>query len=167
MYFRRVPSPLGVLVVAASGQALECLGLPRAKGALSIAADWTESETPVLDEAARQLAAYFAGTLRAFDLPLAPEGTPFQLGVWAELARIPYGSTISYSALAERVGRPRAVRAVGLANGRNPLPIVLPCHRVIGADGSLTGYGGGLAAKQFLLRLEGAEPAGGQTRLFI
>src|SRR5690606_32442185 len=95
---------------------------------------------------------------RAFDLPLAPHGTEFQRDVWWRLAEIPFGQTISYAQLAARVGKPTATRAVGAANGRNPLPIVLPCHRVIGANGSLTGFGGGLPTKQFLLRLEGALP---------
>ena len=101
-----------------------------------------------------QLEEYFAGTRQLFDLPLHPLGTPFQLAVWRELARIPYGATRSYGELARRIGQPRAVRAVGAANGRNPLPIVLPCHRVIGADGSLTGFGGGLPTKRFLLAME-------------
>jgi methylated-DNA-[protein]-cysteine S-methyltransferase len=113
----------------------------------------------VVAEAARQLRAYFAGERRTFDLPLAPAGTPFQLAVWRALADIPYGRTESYGELARRIGRPNAVRAVGAANGANPLPIVVPCHRVIGADGSLTGYGGGLPIKQALLELEGAMPA--------
>ena len=113
----------------------------------------------VIAEAARQLRAYFAGELRSFDLPLAPAGTEFQLAVWRALGDIPYGRTESYGGLARRIGRPRAVRAVGAANGANPLPIVVPCHRVIGGDGSLTGYGGGLPIKQALLELEGAGPA--------
>ena len=112
--------------------------------------------TEILDEAEAQLTAYFAGDLRDFDLSLAPRGTDFQLRVWSTLAEIPYGETWSYGDLAKRVGQPTASRAVGAANGRNPLPIVLPCHRVIGADGSLTGYGGGLEIKRHLLRLEGA-----------
>ena len=99
-----------------------------------------------------------------FDLPLAPVGTQFQRTVWQALADIPYGSTISYAQLAQRLGNPNGTRAVGAANGRNPLPIVLPCHRVIGADGGLTGFGGGLPTKQFLLRLEGALPE--QSGLF-
>ena len=105
-----------------------------------------------------QLGEYFAGRRRTFDLPLTPEGTTFQCSVWMALRAIPYGATISYRALAERIGRPSAMRAVGAANGRNPLPIVVPCHRVIGADGSLTGFGGGLPTKRFLLELEGALP---------
>jgi methylated-DNA-[protein]-cysteine S-methyltransferase len=105
-------------------------------------------------EAIAQLNAYFAGELRRFDLPLAPEGTPFQREVWSALTAIPYGETVSYGVLARRLGRPAASRAVGAANGQNPIPIVIPCHRVIGADGSLTGFGGGLAIKRRLLDLE-------------
>ena len=103
---------------------------------------------------------YFAGELREFALPLAPEGTPFQLRVWAELCRIPYGSTISYAELARRIGEPKAVRAVGAANGANPIAIVVPCHRVIAADGSLGGYGGGLALKARLLAMERSRAPG-------
>lgn len=103
----------------------------------------------------RQLEAYFAGELRTFDLPLAAAGTEFQKRVWRELCTIPYGQTINYGELARRVGNPKASRAVGLANGRNPISIVVPCHRVIGADGTLTGYGGGLPRKRWLLQHEG------------
>jgi len=110
----------------------------------------------VLAEAARQLRAYFAKERRDFDLPLRPAGTELQRATWRALATIPYGQTISYAELARRIDRPRAVRAVGAANGRNPLPIVLPCHRVIGSDGTLTGYGGGLPLKRWLLDLEQA-----------
>lgn len=102
----------------------------------------------------RQLSAYFAGKAEAFDLPLAPEGTAFQLNVWRQLGEIPYGETISYGELARRIGNPNACRAVGLANGTNPIPIVIPCHRVIGSNGKLTGYGGGLDIKEKLLALE-------------
>ncbi len=108
---------------------------------------------------ARELAEYFAGRRRDFTLALDPAGTPFQREVWGELARIPYGATVSYGELARRVGRPAASRAVGAANGANPIPIILPCHRVIGSNGSLTGYGGGLPIKRALLSLEGALPA--------
>lgn len=111
-------------------------------------------DDPVLATAAAQLEAYFAGSLRDFDLPLAPEGTAFQRSVWEQLRLIPYGETVSYGELARRLGSPSASRAVGLANGRNPIAIVVPCHRVIGADGSLTGFGGGMAAKRTLLDLE-------------
>jgi methylated-DNA-[protein]-cysteine S-methyltransferase len=107
-------------------------------------------------EATRQLRAYFAGELRRFDLPLDMQGTAFQLRVWRELERIPYGETRSYSQIAATIGAPRAVRAVGAANGANPIPIVVPCHRVIGAGGKLVGYGGGLPLKKRLLALEGA-----------
>jgi methylated-DNA-[protein]-cysteine S-methyltransferase len=109
---------------------------------------------------------WFAGELRTFDLALAPEGTPFQQRVWAELVRIPYGTTISYAELARRVGAPKAMRAVGRANGANPIPIVVPCHRVIGADGTLTGYAGGLERKRFLLALE-ARHAGKPAQLAL
>jgi methylated-DNA-[protein]-cysteine S-methyltransferase len=112
------------------------------------------NDTPPLAEARRQLDAYFAGELREFDLLLAPEGSAFQMSVWRELRRIPYGDTISYGELARRVGDPTKARAVGAANGRNPLPVIVPCHRVIGADGSLTGFGGGLERKRRLLELE-------------
>ena len=111
---------------------------------------------PIASEAARQLRAYFAGELRRFDLPLDMQGTDFQLRVWRELERIPYGETRSYLQVAEGIGAPRAVRAVGAANGANPIPIVVPCHRVIGANGKLVGYGGGLPLKRRLLELEGA-----------
>jgi methylated-DNA-[protein]-cysteine S-methyltransferase len=115
----------------------------------------------VLTDAARQLAGYFAGTLTSFDLPLALEGTDFQRTVWSALQAIPYGVTISYGELARRIGLPSASRAVGLANGKNPVSIVVPCHRVVGADGSLTGYGGGIERKRFLLSLE--QRVSGQT----
>lgn len=105
-------------------------------------------------ETIRQLKAYFAGELEEFDLPLAPEGTAFQLKVWENLCDIPFGETISYGELARRIGNPNASRAVGLANGSNPIPIIIPCHRVIGSNGKLTGYGGGLPIKEKLLALE-------------
>ncbi len=113
-----------------------------------------------------QLAEYFAGVRREFEVDLAPEGSEFERRVWSELVRVPYGATVSYAELARRVGRPSAARAVGLANARNPLAIVVPCHRVIGADGSLTGYGGGLWRKRALLELEGSRrPDGTQLKL--
>ena len=113
--------------------------------------------TPLLERAERQLAEYFAGTRREFDLPLNPAGTPFQKAVWEALTEIPYGQTCSYGDIARAVGRGKAFRAVGMANHHNPISIIIPCHRVIGADGSLTGYGGGADKKKFLLRLEGAQ----------
>jgi len=116
-------------------------------------ADWIRDAAP-LRTVVEQLRAYFAGALRDFDAPLAPQGTTFQQSVWRSLREIPYGATISYSDLAARVGNPRAFRAIGLANGQNPIPIVIPCHRVIGKDGTLVGYGGGLHIKEKLLALE-------------
>ena len=118
-------------------------------------------ETAVLKEAARQLEAYLAGRLNKFDLPLAPEGTEFQKKVWKALLRVPYGKTASYKDIAAAIGNPKAVRAVGMANNRNPLAVFIPCHRIIGADGKLVGYGGGLGIKERLLELEadGSKPA--------
>lgn len=114
----------------------------------------TQPNTGLLAEAAQQLAAYFDRRLRTFSLPLAPVGTPFQTEVWRMLGTIPYGETWTYAELAERIGRPAAVRAVGAANGRNPIPIMIPCHRVIGSSGKLVGFGGGLETKRALLGLE-------------
>ena len=115
--------------------------------------EWIFSEKPFA-AAREQLTAYFAGKRKTFDLPLRPTGTEFQLQVLDELQKIPYGTTVSYGDIANRIGRPKAVRAVGAANGRNPLPIIIPCHRVIGASGDLTGFGGGIPTKKALLRLE-------------
>ncbi len=114
----------------------------------------SESRDPV-GRVAHQLSEYFAGQRRVFDLPLALHGTEFQLAVWNELLRVPYGDTITYAELARRIGRPAAIRAVGAANGANPIPVIVPCHRVIGSDGTLTGYGGGIERKQWLLAHEG------------
>ena len=113
-----------------------------------------QEQTPVLQEALRQLGEYFDGTRKVFDLPLQPRGTAFQQRVWRALCDIPYGQTRSYTHLAAQIGRPKACRAVGMANHKNPIPILIPCHRVVGADGSLTGYAGGLAMKKALLDLE-------------
>lgn len=153
--YLHLDSPIGILTLAADDDGLRRIDFPPPRPPAA-GADWQEGSNAVLEQACAQLREYFAGARRAFDLPLSPHGTPFQREVWTALAVIPYGDTWSYRDLAERVGRPAAVRAVGAANGRNPLPIVLPCHRVIGADGSLTGFGGGLPTKAFLLRLEGA-----------
>jgi methylated-DNA-[protein]-cysteine S-methyltransferase len=144
-----VETPIGPLRLSAEGGRLS-----RVEFASS--ADARSSE-PVLLEAEEQLRAYFAGALRRFELPLAPRGTAFQLSVWDALLEIPYGATTSYSKLAAAIGRPSACRAVGAANGRNPLPVIVPCHRVIGAAGALTGYGGGLEQKRTLLALEAAK----------
>jgi len=113
-----------------------------------------ERETPLLQEAAKQLREYFAGERQVFDLPLAPKGTSFQMAAWHALTTIPYGETRSYKQIAEQIGNPKACRAVGLANNRNPIAIVIPCHRVIGSDGKLVGYGGGLPVKEYLLEME-------------
>lgn len=123
-----------------------------------------DDEHPILRQAVRELEEYFAGRRREFTVPVAPEGTEFQLAVWAGLTRIPYGTTWSYAQLAQAIGRPQAVRAVGAANGANPIGIIIPCHRVIGSDGSLTGFGGGLPLKRRLLELEGALPASPEAR---
>ena len=149
-------TPIGILRLVGGERYLERVDLPNA-AARAPAAAWQEKRRALpgaLDAAKRQIAEYFDGTRREFDLPLAPGGTTFQLRVWDELRRIAYGETVSYGELARRIGQPTASRAVGAANGRNPLAIVVPCHRVIGADGTLTGYGGGLPVKQALLALE-------------
>ena len=142
-------SPIGPLGLEATDDALV---------GVTFHADWTPEpageRAPVLAEARRQLDAYFRGALRQFSVPLAPSGTPFQEAVWAALLRIPYGQTCSYRDLAAEVGRPAAIRAVGAANGRNPIPVIIPCHRVIGSDGRLVGFGGGLGTKRRLLDLE-------------
>ena len=148
-----ISSPIGDLTLVASDRGLCAVdwGSTRVKRPL---------DNPVLRAAATQLDEYFAGTRRAFDLPLDLRGTLFQNRTWSALAEIPYGTTVSYGEQARRLGVPRAARAVGAANGSNPLPIVLPCHRVIGADGALTGYGGGLDVKRWLLAHEAG--AGGR-----
>lgn len=149
-------TPIGTLRLVGSEGRLERVDLPNAAARAPDAA-WREERrvlSPALEAAKKQLLEYFDERRRGFDLPLAPGGTPFQRRVWDELRRIRYGETISYGELARRIGKPTASRAVGAANGRNPLAIVVPCHRVIGADGTLTGYGGGLPAKQALLALE-------------
>ncbi len=152
-YFTYVDSPAGRLLLAGDDRGLKLISFPEGKGARKPESTWVQDEKPFLD-AVGQLREYFAGKRREFDLPLAPEGTPFQLKTWQTLRGIPYGGTTSYGEIARRIGKPKAIRAVGAANGRNPLPIVVPCHRVIGSDGSLTGYGGGMAIKKMLLELE-------------
>ena len=147
---RTLDTPIGALGLVASEQGLQRVLWPRE------AAELTQAPRPgtcslLVDEAAWQLGEYFAGARTAFELPLDLEGTPFQRAAWLALAEIPYGETVSYAEQAIRLGRPTAIRAVGAANGRNPLPIVLPCHRVVGSDGSLTGFGGGLDVKRALL----------------
>jgi methylated-DNA-[protein]-cysteine S-methyltransferase len=147
-------SPIGALLIAGDDQAVRRIEFPKNGKAGKPEAEWRESSRGPVGEAVRQLREYFAGKRSDFDLPLAPEGTPFQCEVWRRLQEIPYGETISYGELAKRVGNPKASRAVGAANGQNPIPIVIPCHRVIGSNGKLTGFGGGLPTKEALLALE-------------
>jgi methylated-DNA-[protein]-cysteine S-methyltransferase len=147
-------SPIGALLIAGDVQAVRCIRFPVQGEAVRPEAGWQPSARGPVAEAIRQLREYFAGRRTTFDLPLEAAGTPFQRAVWRALGDIPYGTTISYGELARRVGNPKASRAVGSANGANPLPIVIPCHRVIAGDGSLGGFGGGLPAKQSLLALE-------------
>ena len=156
--YQYMDSPVEPLLLAADDHGLHLIEFHTPRHPMSRLSDWIEGDNAILKTTRGQLDEYFSGSRKDFDLPLAPQGTPFQKQVWHMLATIPYGQTISYAQLAQRVGKPTAMRAVGAANGRNPLPIVLPCHRVIGADGSLTGFGGGLPTKQFLLQLEGALP---------
>lgn len=152
--WHRVDSPLGELQLVADGRSLTRLEMsPRAAPADGV------RDPEAFADAEAQLDAYFAGELTDFDLPLAPSGSEFQLAVWQALTRIPYGETASYGEIAAEVGRPDAVRAVGATNGRNPIAVIIPCHRVIGADGSLVGYGGGLARKRLLLELEAEHAA--------
>ena len=159
IYFTDMPSPIGAIQLRGTGAALTGVFLENQRHEPARTSDAVRDGRP-FRTTRDQLEAFFAGERREFALALAPAGTVFQLGVWAALRAIPYGTTISYGELARRIGNPRAVRAVGLANGRNPLSIIVPCHRVIGADGTLTGYGGGLERKRFLLALEsgGASP---------
>ncbi len=158
MWYDVFSTRIGNLTLAADAQGLRHVLFPDAGADVPARQGWRHDAT-ALREAREQLLEYFDGDRRHFDLPLAPQGTPFQLKVWTTLVQIPWGATWSYLDLATRIGDPKATRAVGAANGRNPLPIVLPCHRVIGADGSLTGFGGGLPLKRFLLAHEGALPA--------
>lgn len=153
IYYTSYESPVGPLLLAGDADALRLVSFESSKHAAPPQADWKQDKAPFA-EVVRQLQAYFRGELREFDVPLALEGTEFQRRVWNALRGIPYGETISYLQLAERIGNSRAVRAVGLANGSNPIPIIVPCHRVIGSDGSLTGFGGGISTKKKLLELE-------------
>ncbi len=155
---KTIGSPVGPLLLAADDAGLRLIEFRSPRHPMPRDNDWREGDHDTLTQARVQLAEYFDGQRRSFDLPLSPRGTAFQLAVWHALTEIPYGETRSYSQQAARIGQPQSVRAVGAANGRNPLPIVIPCHRVIGANGSLTGFGGGLPTKHFLLRMEGALP---------
>lgn len=158
MYYTHLDSPLGPLLAVRDDTALTGLYLPTSRHPVTPRASWARDDAAFTD-ARDQLAAYFAGDRQDFDLVLNPVGTGFERAVWAALREIPYGETTSYGAIAAALGHPDAARAVGRANGRNPISIIVPCHRVIGADGSLTGYGGGLPAKRWLLSHE-AQHAG-------
>lgn len=163
LLYTTMPTAIGELLLAGDEEHLSYIHFER--HAFTPPPEWRAVDAlpyPVVE----QLTAYFAEDLREFDLPLDPQGTTFQLEVWAALEEIPYGQTISYLELARRIGNPDAVRAVGLANGKNPLSIIVPCHRVIGSDGSLVGYGGGLPIKEALLTLEGALQPNPQLSLF-
>ena len=158
--YARIVTPLGTLFATAVGGALTGLYYEGGRHAPEISRAWVEDCTAApLAECARQVAEYLEGKRRAFDLPLAPEGSEFQRRVWIEIARIPYGETLSYAQLARCAGAPGAARAAGAATGRNPLSIIVPCHRVVGTDGSLTGYAGGIERKTQLLEIEGAPPS--------
>ena len=166
--YRIAATPIGRLLIVADAVGLVRIEFAGTWGPADIGPDWRSGGAHV-DAAHDQLLDYLAGTRRTFDVPCNARGTAFQKRVWDALVEIPYGTTTSYSAIARAIGAPDAVRAVGAANGRNPLPIVVPCHRVIGADGSLTGFGGGLPLKRRLLALEGAslDPAGPQLPLAL
>jgi methylated-DNA-[protein]-cysteine S-methyltransferase len=146
-------TPVGRLFLACRGEALVVLTFAAGKRAFGPRPDWRADDGPFV-EITRQLNGYFEGRRRAFDFPVGPVGTPFERAVWREVTAIPYGTTASYADIARRIGRPRACRAVGAANGKNPISIVIPCHRVIASSGTLAGYGGGLQIKRMLLELE-------------
>jgi methylated-DNA-[protein]-cysteine S-methyltransferase len=151
--YRSIDSPIGPLMLAGDADALRVLAFVR-DGCPAPDDAWTPDDGGLLDPVCHELDEYFAGRLARFRTAVAPDGTPFQQRVWHELQAIPYGQTISYAELARRIGVPKAVRAVGAANGANPIAIIIPCHRVIGSNGSLTGFGGGLPTKRALLDLE-------------
>ena len=153
MLYSTIDSPIGELLLAGDGRALHHLSMQHGRRPLKLDAGWQRDDAAFTD-VVEQLTDYFAGARRTFDVPLILAGNPFERRVWDELLGIPYGETASYGLIAKRLGQPDAARAVGLANGRNPVAVIVPCHRVIGADGSLTGYGGGLGRKRLLLDLE-------------
>ena len=154
MYYHVVGSPIGPILLAGDEDGLKYLNIRKGKKKIEVPDSWIENEE-FFREISGQLEAYFSGKLKSFDVKLAPEGTEFQKSVWKALCEIPYGETRTYGEIAKSIGNPKASRAVGLANNRNPIAIIVPCHRVIGANGKLTGYASGLDVKEFLLRLEG------------
>ena len=159
MYYCYFKTPIGELLLAGEASSLSMIGFPKGAMRRDPEADWIYNEEP-FENVRSQLAEYFAGTRKDFDLSLSLAGTEFQVAVLEALQTIPYGETISYGAIAKQIGRPKAVRAVGAANGRNPIPIIVPCHRVIGSSGDLTGFGGGLDTKAALRRPEAENPGG-------
>ena len=163
VFYTVMPSPIGDLLLTADDVGVTGLFMDTHRHGPVRTAGWHRDDERLADPR-RQLDEYFAGTRRTFDLPLNPHGTDFQRAVWRALVAIPYARTLSYGAVAAAIGNPKGVRAVGLANGRNPISIIVPCHRVVGSDGSLTGYGGGIARKQWLLAHE--QRFAGQPSLF-
>ncbi|PCJ22951.1 MAG: cysteine methyltransferase [SAR86 cluster bacterium] len=153
IYYEYHTTPIGKLLLAGDGDSLNLLGFPGGKMQRRHEPEWV-SDSSSFKEVRQQLDSYFAGELEEFELSLKPTGTTFQESVWQALLEIPYGETWSYGQLAKHIGKPKASRAVGAANGLNPIPVIIPCHRVIGASGKLTGFGGGLETKQYLLGLE-------------
>lgn len=166
LYTKYYSSPIGILEILASETHLTHVLFRDAQKRPSQQLEETTESSLIIEECIKQFDAYFAGKLKDFELPLFPKGTDFQQNVWEYLKTIPYGKTISYLEFSKRIGNEKAIRAVGTANGRNPLTIILPCHRVIGSDGSLVGYGGDLWRKEWLLRHEGSLPRQGQLGLF-
>jgi len=160
IYYEYHSTPIGKLLLAGDGEYLNLLGFPSGKMQRRHEQEWVQDSSP-FREVCLQLDAYFSAELEQFDLPLLPRGTLFQESVWQALTKIPYGDTWSYGQLAAHIGKPKASRAVGAANGVNPIPVIIPCHRVIGASGKLTGFGGGLETKQYLLALESESIAPG------
>ena len=153
MNYTYLDTPIGQLLLVGDQHTLRELGFPDGPKRRRAEPDWELADT-AFAEAKSQLNDYFAGSLQDFSLAIEPTGTPFQLSVLDELQKIPYGETVSYGEIAARLGKPKAMRAVGAANGRNPIPVIIPCHRVIGANGKLTGFGGGLPTKEALLKIE-------------
>jgi methylated-DNA-[protein]-cysteine S-methyltransferase len=156
MYYEIIESPICPILLAGDKEGLKHVIFLKGKEKIEIPEDWVQNKE-FFEEVARQLDAYFSGKLKSFDLKLAPEGTDFQKAVWKALCEIPFGETRTYKDIAVSIGKTKAYRAVGLANNRNPISIIIPCHRVIGTDGKLTGYAAGLDVKEFLLKLEKAK----------
>jgi methylated-DNA-[protein]-cysteine S-methyltransferase len=164
--YSMIPSEIGDLMLTTDGSALAGLYFANCEHIPAASKHWERNDRhPVLEMAADQLEEYFAGKRTKFSVPLRPTGTEFQEKVWREIARIPYGQTITYSELAERVGASQAIRTAGTATGRNPISIVVPCHRVVGKNGTMCGFAGGLERKRFLLALEGADTAQAMLKL--